>query len=370
MSLAPKEKKRRNTSADQPGMTRKACVSGLSVSRWKNKGSTSARMFTGRTARTGDSKAVDWSINELVSTHRKQPKERGATKELSTPVKASQLNLSSLLADFTPNTHTWSRLKAALSVHRKGIVLHTPRALSMSGSLSREDLADISQDLFATPVRTSLPKHLQSQLLGSVSLAVYKDADLSDAEKVYAECGQQHPLPWEECILPQQMKRCVKIGEGSFGEVFSTTNTSGDTVAFKIIPVEGSEKVNGEDQKTFGEILHEIIISKELSSLKEKSQNQTHGFIGLDDLHCVQGCYPPDFLKAWDRFDRQKVSENDRPDFFEKDQIFIILEFEFGGTDLENSNGTLASLGVAKSILHQVTAALAVAEQELHFEHR
>lgn len=30
----------------------------------------------------------------------------------------------------------------------------------------------------------------------------------------------------------------------------------------------------------------------------------------------------------------------------------------------------LTSLGVAKSILHQVTAALSVAEQELHFEHR
>uniref|UniRef100_A0A3Q0S2Q1 Serine/threonine-protein kinase haspin n=1 Tax=Amphilophus citrinellus TaxID=61819 RepID=A0A3Q0S2Q1_AMPCI len=248
--------------------------------------------------------------------------------DFSTPVRASRLNLSSLLTDFTPNTHTWSRLKAALSVHRKGMGNNA---------------------------------HNTVQILNT---------DLSDAEKVYAECGQQQPLPWEECILPRRMKQCVKIGEGTFGEVFSTINESGDTVALKIIPVEGSEKVNGEDQKTFGEILHEIIISKELSSLKEKQHNQTHGFIGLKDLHCVQGCYPTHFLKAWDTFDQQKGSENDRPDFFEKDQLFLILEFEFGGIDLENSNGTLASLAVAKSILHQVTVALAVAEQELHFEHR
>uniref|UniRef100_A0A674PH16 Serine/threonine-protein kinase haspin n=1 Tax=Takifugu rubripes TaxID=31033 RepID=A0A674PH16_TAKRU len=236
-----------------------------------------------------------------------------------------RLNLSSLLADFTPNTHTWSRIKAVLSVHRKGMGNVTSRTLS---------------------------------------------CNLSDAEKVYAECGQRCALPWEECIHPQRMKECLKIGEGTFGEVFSVTSASGETVALKVIPVEGREQVNGEDQKTFGEILHEIIISKELSDLKEKEQNQTNGFIGLNDLHCVQGCYPPEFMEAWDTFDLEKCSENDRPDFFENDQIFIILEFEFGGADLENSNGTLSSVGVAKSILHQVTAALAVAEQELHFEHR
>ncbi|XP_040002636.1 uncharacterized protein haspin [Xiphias gladius] len=361
MSLAPKERKRTSRSTDQPGTTRKACVSGLSVSRWKNKGSTSTHKWAGGV------KAVDCSINELISTQRKQPRELGTTMTFSTPVRASPLNLSSLLADFTPNTQTWSRLKAALSVHRK--VLLTPRSLHLSGSPGRTALADISQDLFATPLRMLLPKQLQSQLYHD-SLVECEEADLSDAKKVYAECGQQRPLPWEECILPHRMKRCVKIGEGTFGEVFSTTGASGDTVALKIIPVEGSEKVNGEDQKTFGEILHEIIISKELSSLKKKQQNQTHSFIGLNDLHCVRGCYPPDFLNAWDTFDQQKGSENDRPDFFEKDQLFIILEFEFGGIDLENSSGTLASLGVAKSILHQVTAALAVAEQELHFEHR
>ncbi|CAJ1052236.1 serine/threonine-protein kinase haspin [Xyrichtys novacula] len=368
-SRAPKEKKRRSTSADRPGTTRKACVSGLSVSRWKNKDRT--HMFGSRTAQMGGNTDVECSINELMSST-KQPKELLSGTMSFTPARENQLNLSSLMADLTADTQTWSRLKAALSVHRKSMVFLTPKSLFLSASDRpvRGELADVSQDLFATPRRTPFSKRLRSQLQSCSSLVVCEDEDLSDAEKVYAECGQSRPLPWEECILRQRMKKCVKIGEGTFGEVFSTINTAGDTVALKIIPLEGSEKVNGEDQKTFGEILHEIIISKELTSLKVKQQNQTTGFIGLNDLHCVQGSYPPDFLKAWDTFDRQKGSENDRPDFFEKDQLFIILEFEFGGRDLENSNGTLASLGVAKSILHQVTAALAVAEQELHFEHR
>uniref|UniRef100_A0A8C3ALQ2 Serine/threonine-protein kinase haspin n=1 Tax=Cyclopterus lumpus TaxID=8103 RepID=A0A8C3ALQ2_CYCLU len=261
---------------------------------------------------------------------------------------------SSLLADLTPNTHTWSRLKAALSVHRKNKGNARSRWFFLGG---------LDYEWVVTTRWERLPRVFSPQV-------PCEDADLSDAEKVCAECGQPRPLPWEQCVLPQRMKQCVKIGEGTFGEVFSTTNASGDTVALKIIPVEGSEKVNGEDQKTFGEILHEIIISKELSSLKEKQRNKTPGFIGLNGLHCVQGRYPPDFLNAWDAFDQQKGSENDRPGFFKADQLFIILEFEFGGADLENSNGTLKSLMVAKSILHQVTAALAVAEQELHFEHR
>lgn len=61
-----------------------------------------------------------------------------------------------------------------------------------------------------------------------------EEPDLSDAEKVFAECNQQRPLPWEECILPERMKQCVKIGEGTFGEVFSTVNAAGETVALKV----------------------------------------------------------------------------------------------------------------------------------------
>ncbi|XP_077575437.1 uncharacterized protein haspin [Stigmatopora nigra] len=322
------KKMRRSLSTDRTATTRKACVSGLSVSRWKN----DSRLRTpGRIKRKSARRAAN--RNKPHSPH---PFEMQDMMNFITPAKMYQLNLSSLLADFTPHTQHWNRLKSALAIHRK--VLLTP------GTSKKPELKDSSQLLY--------------------------DADLSDADKVYTECNQQGPLPWNECISTHQMKQCIKIGEGTFGEVFSTKNSSGETIALKVIPLEGSEKVNGEDQKTFGEILHEMIISKELSSLKEKHENQTSCFIGLNNLHCVRGCYPPEFLRAWDIFDNKKGSENERPDFFESDQLFIILEFEFGGVDLENSNGKLSSLLVAKSILHQVTAALAVAEQQLHFEHR
>lgn len=125
---------------------------------------------------------------------------------LSTPVRVSRLNLSSLLTDLTPNTQTWSRLKAALSVHRKGVgntrtntpvlsslqrhiqkcllscsssppsrpfssaVLHTPKNSASVFTPRRAELVDVSQDLFASPFRSSLPKGLQSQLVSENSV--------------------------------------------------------------------------------------------------------------------------------------------------------------------------------------------------------
>uniref|UniRef100_A0AAY5K8T0 Serine/threonine-protein kinase haspin n=1 Tax=Esox lucius TaxID=8010 RepID=A0AAY5K8T0_ESOLU len=369
--MVPKERKRRSMSKDRGGVrprtSRKACVSGMSVGRWGGRDRVSK-------AAPPHGQAGDSSITELLSAQHTH-KVLGDNVMLGTPVRRSRLPLSSLLVNLSPDTHSWSRLKAALSVHRKTKAFLTPKGLPrylLSSPMGiRAELADVSQDLFATPLRTPLPQHLRSQLMRSTPLSVCElNQDLSDAEKVYSECGQAGPVSFQDCIPSDRMKNISKIGEGTFGEVFSTNNTAGELVALKIIPVEGSEQVNGEEQKTFGEILHEIIISKELSSLKAKTHNQTTGFIGLKDLHCVQGRYPPDLLKAWDCFNTLRGSENDRPDFFSEDQLFLILEFEFGGSDLENSNGKLASVGVAKSILHQVAAALAVAEQELHFEHR
>ncbi|XP_045567148.1 uncharacterized protein [Salmo salar] len=367
MGGVPKERKRRSVSRERPATGRKVCVSGVSLSRWGRRDGPP----TGRAA-PPPGRAGDCSITELLSAqHTRKVSSLSDSIVLWTP--GNSVHLSSLLG--TPDTHTWSRLKAALSLHRKTKAFLTPNRLpryllsspeaELGAGLGAE-LGDISQKLFSTP----RPPNRRPQIRRSTPLSVYPGSELSDEQKVYSECNQTGPRSFQDCLPAARMKLCRKVGEGAFGEVFSTTNSSGDAVALKIIPVEGCDRVNGEEQKTFGEILHEIIISKELSSLKEKKQNQTTGFIGLKDLHCVQGCYPPGLLKAWDSFKTQRGSENDRPDFFSEDQLFLILEFEFGGSDLENSNGQLASVMVAQSILHQVTAALAVAEQELCFEHR
>ncbi|XP_062864997.1 uncharacterized protein haspin [Trichomycterus rosablanca] len=352
LQAAPKER-------TGPGTSRRACVSGPSASRWSRRGAGQ------RDGRADESTSLNYLLPAGVDT------DAGASvcgwlqdsRVLGlpvTPLRAEQLNLSSILANFSPDaltTHSWGRLKAALSVHKKKTAIPTPRRLALS-DLASPGAMDASLELFDASVPVAASRRPST---------TFHDGDLSDGEKVYHECQQDGPLSFQDCIPPERLR---KIGEGTFGEVFSTLDASGRTVALKIIPVEGRHMVNGEAQKSFGEILHEIIISKELSMLDCKEDNQTDGFIGLNDLHCVRGRYPDALLSAWDRFHQEKESENDRPDFFSEEQLFVILEFEFGGSDLENMSGKLSSLAQAKSILHQVTAALAVAEQALCFEHR
>nr|CAD7613443.1 unnamed protein product [Timema genevievae] len=63
-----------------------------------------------------------------------------------------------------------------------------------------------------------------------------------------------------------------------------------------------------------------------------------------------------------------KGTENDSPEMFAEDQLFIILELTHGGTDLEAYH--FQSAEQAFSVYQQVAHALAVAECSLEFEHR
>ncbi|XP_033869869.3 uncharacterized protein LOC117408725 [Acipenser ruthenus] len=362
---------------EKPVTGRKACISGFSASRWTKNGKAQKEQrrkhFTYQllATRNADNSLDDFSCRPLHNPKWSMGNMDSWLCDANdlmppvTPLRKDCLQKSSFLLNFTPetfNTHNWSRLKASLSVHKKMKAILTPKKLNLSNPVSEKDLGTV------TPFSNKSLRLLsgaEGSFLNTLNLS-----DISDAEKLYQECKQDGPLSFEECIPPHKMQSCKKIGEGAFGEVFCTTNNNNEFVALKIIPIEGEQTVNGEMQKKFDEILHEVIISKELSNLSEMEENKTEGFITLHDLHCAKGSYPKPLLKAWDKFDKQRNSENDRPDFFEEDQLFLILEFEFGGSDLENMQKKLPSLATAKSILHQVTASLAVAEQALCFEHR
>ncbi|XP_072024895.1 serine/threonine-protein kinase haspin-like [Amphiura filiformis] len=197
----------------------------------------------------------------------------------------------------------------------------------------------------------------------------HKDTGLpvTGREKVLQQCEQTNPIPFTECISPAMLNKCVKIGEGVYGEVFRTSNRR-QSVALKIIPIEGDFEVNDEPQKTFDEILPEIVISRELSYLSEGDVNYSNNYIGVNNVSCVQGRYPETLLTQWDKYDSRKGSENDRPDIFDDEQLYIVFEFADGGQDLESFE--FNNLQQAISIFQQTAGALAVAEKELEFEHR
>ncbi|XP_025903734.1 serine/threonine-protein kinase haspin [Nothoprocta perdicaria] len=343
--------------AGEGSTCRKACISGFSCSRW-------GRQTRLRPARLKN-KRQQQANNSFFRPPRKQ---RGMKKKNTLEMAADGRDKD---CSFLSNSHCWGRLRSSLSFHKKKKVATEESFCSSSlcSPLMKSRLSGPQGTPSAHMAQCCSRSASSMALLAPRNSCSVLEMMLTDAEKVYGECQQEGPISFEECIPFDKLKNCQKIGEGVFGEVFRTHSERGP-VALKIIPIEGSERVNGEAQKSFAEILPEIIISRELSLLSEESMNRTVGFISLYSVHCVQGAYPKHLLEAWDKYHDVIGSENDRPDLFGDEQLFMVLEFEFGGSDLENMRKKLSSVASAKSILQQVTASLAVAEQELHFEHR
>lgn len=348
--------KRTKVGSAEGSACRRACISGFSAKRWDRQ----MRLCPQRLKNKRQQQANNSSFRPQL---RPKGRKKGG-REISVDTRDNDCS-------FLNNSYAWGRLRASLYFHKKKKV--TADECSYNSILCTPSVNSEVTGHQATP-NSSMAQYCALSA-SSMILLVPRNACsglevmLTDAEKVLGECQQERPITFEECIPLDKMKDCKKIGEGVFGEVFQIDSNRGP-VALKIIPIEGTERVNGEAQKSFGEILPEIIISKELSLLSEESVNRTVGFVSLYSVHCVQGAYPKHLLEAWDKYDKVTGSENDRPDLFGKEQLFMVLEFEFGGSDLENMRKRLNSVASAKSILHQVTASLAVAEQELHFEHR
>lgn len=115
-------------------------------------------------------------------------------------------------------------------------------------------------------------------------------------------------------------------------------NSNGRAIVLKVIPIEGDKLVNGECQKKFDEILSEIIITAELSKLKNDQEYRTGGFVDLVNARCVQGRYPENLIDLWELYRENHGTDNDHPNIFNQDQLYIVLELGNGGQDLEAFN--------------------------------
>ncbi|CAI9101377.1 OLC1v1038687C1 [Oldenlandia corymbosa var. corymbosa] len=180
-------------------------------------------------------------------------------------------------------------------------------------------------------------------------------------------CGQSSPSTFLDVLSTYSDKEVIiKVGEGTYGEAFKV----GKTVC-KIVPFNGEIRVNGELQKRAEELLEEVMLSCTLNQLRSCENhvlNACTSFIQTLDLRVCQGHYDAALIRAWEDWDEKHGSENDHPKQFPQNQCYIVFVQEHGGQDLESF--VLLNFDEARSLLVQVTLALAVAEAAYEFEHR
>ncbi|KAH8380715.1 hypothetical protein KR200_000401, partial [Drosophila serrata] len=208
----------------------------------------------------------------------------------------------------------------------------------------------------------------------SVCLTDFNEISCDHEQEVLKYCDQLNPLSFHATYSLKRMMDPIKVGEGAYGEVFRCTTPANNyakhnlDIVLKIIPIEGSMEINGEKQKSFAEILPEIIITKKMSSLQANANNSTDGFVNIHKATLVRGKYPHHLIQLWEKYDSEKNSENDHPRVFAVNQLYLVLELEFAGNDMSNFKFTNAEQSYF--VLQQIILSLAIGEEECQFEHR
>uniref|UniRef100_A0A0N4U552 Protein kinase domain-containing protein n=1 Tax=Dracunculus medinensis TaxID=318479 RepID=A0A0N4U552_DRAME len=180
-------------------------------------------------------------------------------------------------------------------------------------------------------------------------------------------CRQKEFYKWNLGKKVLDLKGAIKLGEGCFGEVF-LVHVNGKEAALKIIPIAGEQVVNGEKQKSFRDILPEVVLSQELSDLHiiEDGNSTVFYWTIIVFFMVLKRRYPRELLNAWKKYRAEFGSENDCPDIFGSEQYFLLIAYENGGVDLEK----FQVYSQAYSIVYQTIVSLIVAENRLCFEHR
>ncbi|XP_023163891.2 putative serine/threonine-protein kinase haspin homolog [Drosophila hydei] len=263
--------------------------------------------------------------------------------------KQARSSLVLLPGKWRKSLHTWQRTTQNISGRKSSNLCVEPRDITL-------------KNLRAVPrnSRKSLHTNRNSE----------HDLEINFEAEVLKYCGQSSPLKFSTAYTATKMLDACKIGEGVYGEVFKYTpkNKTKMNLVLKVLPIEGTALVNEEVQKTYEQILPEIIISREMSALRINETNSTSGFVDIYNVSLVKGKYPKHLIGLWEDYDEEKESENDNPTMFTDSQLFIVLELKFAGTDM--SKFVFLNAEQAYFALQQVVLTLAVGEEAFQFEHR
>lgn len=222
-------------------------------------------------------------------------------------------------------------------------------------------------------IQTTSEKDSQDIEVAVRNLSLSSQNSLLDEQRwdpllaLLAVCGQSSPSTFSEVLSEYcDLQSITKVGEGTYGEVF----IAGEAVC-KVVPFNGDSLVNGEIQKKGEELLEEVMLSLTLNQLRGRDDhihNVCPTFIETLRLRVCTGAYDDAMIRAWEEWDKKHLSENDHPMEFTEKQCFVVFVQEHGGQDLESF--VLLSFNEVRSLLVQVTVALAVAEAAFEFEHR
>ncbi|EPS65271.1 hypothetical protein M569_09499, partial [Genlisea aurea] len=221
-------------------------------------------------------------------------------------------------------------------------------------NLSRDSNHDICKDIELSIQKFSPGSELPVQ-------------DKNAFSALLTACGQSTTSTLRHVLMTYcGLDAITKIGEGTYGEAFKIGNK-----VCKIVPFDGDLKVNGELQKKSEELLEEVVLSCTLNHLRghdSEATNACSAFIKTEGLRVCQGSYDSALISAWEEWDTIHGSENDNPKDFPENQRYVLFIQEHGGKDLESF--VLVNFDEARSLIVQVTLALAVAEAAYDFEHR
>ena len=212
----------------------------------------------------------------------------------------------------------------------------------------------------------SVDSDIQLEVSGEwVSKSLIEAISANSSEQKLLKISRQKEVFQLETIFPKEIVSQLEIlWSGCYSEVFRVKNMNGEDIVLKVSLINRMNK-DGVVVQNASTIMSDVLNSKRLSDLKTIP-------IESADNYCENFANVKSFLYVWSNrlvFNKSEYKGKDPKAKDPKAKYeYFISQQTFGGKQLDLIYGLSPTKGL--SLVLQLIASLAVAEECLHFEHR